>query len=76
MRPSKADGHDLDEKWRRLCFRYIGRRRALEKFKARNAPDVIIENQSRLVQEALVEMTDECLADELFLAAWEKLGNG
>ncbi len=35
-----------------------------------NAADVIIENHTRLVQEVLLEMAEEFLADRLFLAAW------
>lgn len=75
MHSNNTDESHLEEKWRRLCFRYIGRQRALDRFKAMNSPDVIIENQTRLVQEALLEMTGECLADKLFLAAWEKRGD-
>lgn len=73
MQPSESDESEVDGSWRHLCFLYIGRRAALTKYLADNAPDVIIENQNRLIQEALKKMEDACFADSIFLAGWGKI---
>lgn len=63
------------EKWKYLCLRYVGRCRLLEVMKARNSPDILIENQSRLIQQAYAEMEEQCMSDTVFLEGWGTLIN-
>jgi len=60
----------MNENWKPLCCKFIGRTRRLERFKKINLVGVILREEKKLVQKAYDEMTQACLKDKEYQIFW------
>ena len=73
----KTMAKNKEPEWKYMCFRFIGRSRRLESFKAIKAkspsfPEQIIDQEKLLIQKAYDEMRDAVIADPLYKETWER----
>ena len=72
MNPNEYYSKDDPEKWKILCYRFIGRSRRLANFEKLKAPQLIIDKDKELVQQAYEQMREACLNDEDYMSSlWE-----
>ena len=66
---------DQNDRWRILCFRFVGRQRALERMKDTPLmPDIILtKKEKEMIQSAYEEMREACLDDKEYMEGWEHI---
>ena len=71
MNPNKEFKNNPDL-WKILCYRFIGRSRRLANFEKIKAPQFIIDEDKKLVQQAYEQMREACLNNEEYMSSlWE-----
>ena len=76
MNPNEHFKKNDPEKWKILCYRFIGRHRRLQHWedmekKGTKCPEVVVDKERHLVQEAYEQMREACLMDEDYKVVWE-----